>query len=65
MCYIYSIIKSETMKTFSELYTTEDWIEYYEDASRSELKAVLRSIPNRSNSGNKNKRKAMEALLYG
>ena len=51
------------MKSFSECYTTEEWIEYYEDAGRSELKAVLKGIPNRSTTQNKNKRNAIIALL--
>lgn len=52
------------MKEFSECYTIDDWVEYYKLASKSELRAVLKSIPNRSNRGNKNKRKAIIALLY-
>ena len=52
------------MKAFSDCYTTDDWIEYYEDAGRAELKAVLRGIPNRSTTELKNKRKAIQALLY-
>jgi len=53
------------MKSFRDCYTTDDWLEYYEGASRSELKAVMKGIPNRSTTQLKNKRKAVYALLYG
>ena len=51
------------MKNFTDCYEIEDWIEYYEGASRSELRSALSGVPNRSNTENKNKRKAIEALL--
>ena len=51
-------------KPYSDLQSVEDWLEYYHDASRSELKAVLKSLGNNWHDiANKNKKRAIEALL--
>jgi len=50
-------------KRYSELYTTEEWIEYYHGASRRELKAALKDIRHRTTTANRNKINAIQALL--
>jgi len=54
------------MKKYSECYSVEDFIEYYYDAGRKELNAVLKSCGGRDQwlSGTrKNERDAVIALL--
>ena len=51
------------MKAYSELYTVDDWIEYFNSAGRMELKATLRGIKNNPDRKGKNKRDAINALL--
>jgi len=46
------------------LYTEEDWLEYYEEASRSELRANLRRLGDNYLTGSKkNERYAIRTLL--
>lgn len=53
----------KTEKSYSELYTMEDFINYYTGACRGELKAVLKTIGNSRDITKKNERRAVTALL--
>ena len=50
-------------KLKSELYTVDDFIEYYNGAGRRELKAALKAIGNSRDISKRNERFAIEALL--
>lgn len=52
------------MKPYNDLYTIEDWLQYFNDASHAELKAILKSLPDYGlTKAKQNKRKAIIALL--
>jgi hypothetical protein len=50
-------------KLKSELYSVEDFIQYYKGAGLRELKAALKSIGNTRDIVKKNEKQAIEALL--
>ena len=51
------------MKKYSECKTVQDWIKFYNGASKSELKAVLKSIGNPRTLTTRNQKDACVALL--
>lgn len=53
----------KTQKPYSELYTVDEWIEYYKGASRKELKSALKDLKNRLDIRKKNQKEAIIALL--
>ena len=53
----------KTKKLYSELITVDEFIKFYNGASRSELKAVLKSIGNSHDRIRKNEKNAVQALL--
>jgi hypothetical protein len=52
----------KTQKLYSDLQTTEDFIKYYHDAGRRELKAVLKSL-NNSYKGTQRERNHKDAII--
>jgi hypothetical protein len=51
------------IKLYTDLRTTEEFIEYYKGAGRRELKSALKGIRNTQDQRRKNEREAIIALL--
>ena len=53
----------KTQKSYSELYTVEDWLKYYKGAGRMELKSALKELKNHLDTRKRNQKDAIIALL--
>lgn len=51
------------MKRFTDLYSVDDFLEYYNAAGRIELKRRLKQLKNKNGIQQKNEKKAIQSLL--
>lgn len=56
------LIRQE-IKNYSDLHTVDDWLDYFDGASNDELEAELSGLKNPRTQSERNKRKAIIALL--